>query len=48
MLRELRRYEDAEAAAGSAIHELPTVAALHVEMGWIFDGQYQYENALSW
>ncbi len=47
-LRRLRRFEEAESAARAAIDTLPHEPDLLVELGFVYDDQANYEEALKW
>jgi tetratricopeptide (TPR) repeat protein len=45
-LRALRRFSPAETAAREAVSQRPDRPDLLVELGWVFDDQYDYAQAL--
>jgi tetratricopeptide (TPR) repeat protein len=47
-LRRLRRFDEAESAARTAIDTLPHEPRLLVELGFVYDDQANYETALEW
>jgi tetratricopeptide (TPR) repeat protein len=47
-LRWLRRSDEAEAAAQESINRRPDSVEALIQMGWLHDDQYRYEEALKW
>jgi len=47
-LRRLRRFAEAEIACRAAVEKYSAESRFHNELGWIFNAQHRYEEALDW